>query len=93
MYRARTTNEFTKQARKFLSYSELEQLAKLSKRLENNATLGDIVGPYWLRESRIGGKRVYYITGKTVVIFIHLRTKQNQQRIIDEIRKRIDEWK
>ena len=43
MYRARTTNEFTKQARKFLSYSELEQLAKLSKRLENNATLGDIV--------------------------------------------------
>ena len=93
MNRIHTTNEFTKQARKLLSYQEQREMDVLRKRLKVNARIGDTIGPHWVRECRIGTKRVYFLIEEPVVILIMVSGKKDQQTIIDRIRENENYWK
>ena len=85
----RATIEFEKQARKLLSLAEYHKFAQFRMRLRDNCWLGDAVHPHWLREMRLDGKRIYFKVEGSTVTFVALSTKQNQQKVIEKLRKEL----
>lgn len=83
--RVYVTEHFEKQAKKTLSAAERAQW----RRFTDGITMakGKPLGPVWLREARIGGKRVYFLVGDRVCLFVDVSGKDAQQATIDQIRK------
>jgi hypothetical protein len=77
------TKRFQKRRNKLLSPEEIRKLPALLERLAKNPSIGDSLGSPWFREVRMSGKRLYYIVGKSRLLFVDVSGKKDQQEIID----------
>lgn len=79
---------FRKSLQKTLSDRQVRQFDKRVTCLKQSH--GKPLGPYWLRELRFGGKRVYYVVRDDCALFVSASDKKSQQKVIDTLRADIE---
>lgn len=95
MYAVFRTRRFEKELDKKLTKAEQEEVEKLEQgQLKENPYVGDSLGYSFLREKRIGGKRIYYLVYDDVkaVLMVAISDKKTQQETIDEIKFHLQEY-
>lgn len=73
---------------------EKEAAEKISKSLAESPLQGKPLGYPFLREKRIGGKRIYYLIYAefSLVLLVAVSEKKDQQDTIDHIREYLEEY-
>lgn len=86
---------FEKRAKKVLSEEELNQVNVFIEKLKINALVGRPLSHSFLREKRIGSKRIYFLVYKEIclVLLVSASDKKSQQRTIDEIKEELQYYK
>ncbi|MFT7616335.1 MAG: mRNA-degrading endonuclease RelE of RelBE toxin-antitoxin system [Candidatus Woesearchaeota archaeon] len=84
-----------KNLHKFLSPNEKEEFWKLISILEKGQIVGKILTYHFFREKKIGNKRIYYLIYREyhIVLIVNVSAKKAQQKIIDEVKKTLPEFK
>jgi hypothetical protein len=97
MFKVYLLPEFKKRAQKLLSKKELLELENII--IKELSKKGDKVGkplsfPF-IREKKLSGKRIYYLVYKdiAIILLIDVSDKKNQKKVIEEIKKRLDEYR
>lgn len=69
--------------------------AKIPSHLTENPYVGKPLGYPYLREKKIGGRRVYYLIYEDLklVLLVATSDKKNQQGTIDHIKGNLDEFR
>lgn len=72
-----------------------EAAAKIPPHLKENPHIGQPLGYLYLREKRIGGRRVYYLIydDLKLVLLVATSDKKDQQATIDHIKGNLDEFR
>ncbi|MEK6963771.1 MAG: hypothetical protein AABX70_05050 [Nanoarchaeota archaeon] len=68
---------------------------KIPKQLAMNPFAGDPLGYRFLREKRVGGKRVYYLVYEDLklVLLVAASAKKDQQVTINHVKSQLDEYR
>lgn len=92
MYRVASTTEYREQLKQW-SKSQQDRAEKLSQRLKQQPS-GKPLRYNFLREARVGERRVYYLIYEDLEIILLVATsdKKEQQATIDAIRNKLDEF-
>ncbi len=74
---------------------EQQLVSKLYKELAENPFLGKQLTYRFLREKKIGGRRIYYLVYKDLQLVLLIATsgKKDQQNTIDHIKKNFGEYR
>ncbi len=89
------THRFEKEFLKQLSSAEQEEVRTVEqKKLTENPYVGDPLGYKFLREKKIGGKRIYFLVYEDLkaVLIVAISDKKTQQETIDTIHKHLREY-
>ncbi len=92
MYAVHHTYEFEKELTKYFSNEEQKKVANFEKKqLAFNPYVGDPLGYTFLREKKLGVKRVYYLIYEEhhTVFLVKTSDKKQQQDVIDEIKSKL----
>jgi|SRR3989344_6538222 len=94
MYKVIGTNTYLKEIEKW-SKEDKETVQKLPNKLASNPYTGDQLSYKFLREKRIGEKRVYYLIYDELELVLIVATsgKKDQQATIDHIKEQFEEYK
>ena len=83
--------------RKVATWTKREQRIanKLPEKLKENPHKGRPLGYPYMREQRVGGKRIYYLIYEDLqlVLLVATSEKKNQQRTIDAIKNDLDDFR
>ena len=94
MFRVLITDNFEKLSFKILSKEERLQFKnKLPIIKEKGDLIGKPLKPYFLREIKFSGKRVYYIVFSKNIVFVSISNKKFQKDEIEKIRRELNELK
>ncbi len=87
--------DFDKYANKLLSKADFKELNKFIVHLKNNSDIGKPLGYDFLREKKIGSKRVYSLVYEDICLILLVATsnKKTQQGTIDNIKLYLNEYK
>jgi len=87
--------EFQKKADKLLTKIEKSELDSLISDLKNDKIVGKVLTYEFLREKKIGSKRVYFLLYEdiNIALLVSISTKKYQQETIDEIKYLLPEFK
>ena len=90
MFAIYETKEFQEQTRRWSS-EELERIMKVYLQLRENPYVGKPIRYSFLREKKIGGKRIYYLIyeKQIIVLLVGASEKKNQQERINEITRNL----
>jgi len=85
---------FDKRAKKLLNNQEFEEVDAIIEQLKENPLIGRPLSYSFLREKRIGSKRIYFLVYENVaiVLLVSASDKKAQQDTIDEIKENLDEF-
>ena len=95
MFQVFRVAEFENDIQKELSYEQQRQVKILErKQLTINPYVGDPLGYRFFREKKIGSKRIYYLIYDKLqaVLMVAISDKKAQQKTIDIIKTRLDEF-
>jgi len=95
MYAIYRTKTFDKEFLKQLSHEEQREVELLEKKqLTVNPYVGDHLHYPFLREKKIGGKRIYFLIYEDlkVVLMVRISDKKAQQETIDHIKILLDDY-
>ena len=86
---------FDKKATRLLSKGELFELEKIINQLKINPNIGKILTYSFLREKKVGSKRIYFLVYKEIclILLVSASDKKSQQKTINEIKKYLEEYK
>ncbi len=72
-----------------------ETAEKISKQLSDNPLAGKPLNYPFLREKRVGGRRIYYLvySDLSLVLVVATSDKKNQQSTIEHIKGNLDEFR
>ena len=75
--------------------ADREIAEKIPKHLAENPHIGKPLGYPYLREKKIGGRRIYYLIydDLKLVLLVAVSDKKNQQAAIDHIKGNLHEFK
>ena len=78
-----------------LPLAEREEIQKIALQLTENPYVGDQLQIKYLREKRLKEKRLYYLIFEdlNVVLIVAMSNKKTQQKTIDSILSRINEYR
>ncbi len=87
--------DFDKYANKLLNKAEIAELNKFIIYLKINSNLGKPLGYDFLREKKIGGKRVYFLIYKEIclILLVASSDKKTQKVTIENIKLYLGEYK
>lgn len=91
MHKVYFADSFWRNAQKELSEEQRRRLKIFCKTLAEQPHRGETLGPTWLREIKMHNKRVYFAVGSKTILFLDVSDKQNQQVIINSLRKKEQE--
>lgn len=95
MYKIYHTFEFDKQLEKKLTKEERKEVENFEKKqLQELPFVGDPLSFPFLREKKVGGKRIYYLIYEKlgVVLMTAISDKKSQQTTIDAIKNHLKEY-
>lgn len=94
VYAVYTTETFEKEASK-LSSNDREIIQKIFLQLKDNPYVGDALKYRFLREKRIGEKRLYFLVYDelSAVLIVSIGGKKTQQETIDYIIRYLPEYR
>ena len=94
MFKVFGTNTYLEEIKEW-SKAEKEAAEKLPKKLAENPFIGDPLSYPFLREKRIGGKRVYFLVYEDLklVLLVATSDKKDQQATIEHIKTHLDKFK
>ena len=77
------------------SKADKEAAHKLPKQLASSPLVGRSLGLPFLREKRVGGKRVYYLVYNdlNLILLVATSAKKDQQETIDHIKDQLPEFR
>ncbi|MDA3854835.1 MAG: hypothetical protein PF569_01155 [Candidatus Woesearchaeota archaeon] len=86
---------FEKDLRKLLDNSEYNEYENFKVKLKSGIILGKPLSYEFFREKKIGGKRIYFLVYKEIMIILFVKSskKSYQQETIDEIKILLPEFK
>ncbi len=93
MYAVFHASEFDKQCSKLFSSEEERKISQFArKQLSFNPYVGDPLRYPFLREKKLGSKRVYYLIYEElkVVYLVQASDKKHQQSVIDAVLKNLE---
>ncbi len=87
-------NEFLELFRS-LEGTHQKRIEKIKAQLKSNPFVGKPLGSKWFREKKINGFRLYFLIyeKQKIVSLISFSDKKSQQKTIDEIRLRFEQYK
>ncbi len=93
MFKVIGTETYLEELEKW-SKTDKEAAEKLPVHLSENPLVGKPLGYPFLREKRVGGKRIYYLVypDLRLVLLVATSGKKDQQDTIDHIRSQLDEF-
>lgn len=88
------TNTYLRELDKW-DKADREAAEKIPNTLKENPLIGSPLSYKFLREKRIGGKRVYYLVYEDLKLVLLVATsgKKDQQATIDHIKKHLGEYR
>lgn len=95
MFRVFKAPKFDKKVDKLLDKKEKEELDKFIEELKEGKIKGKVLTYEFLREKKIGGKRVYFLIYDeiAIILLVNSSKKKYQQETIDEIKLLLTEFK
>ena len=94
MFKVFRTDEFEKLVRK-LSKGEQERLGLIEEAIAQSGFTGDPLGFKFLREKRMGGRRVYFLVYEDMkaALMVSVSDKKTQQQTIERIKDFLPEFR
>jgi hypothetical protein len=94
MFKVVGTETYLKELEEW-SKADKEAAEKLPAHLSESPLVGKPLGYPFLREKKIGGRRIYYLIypDLRLVLLVATSGKKDQQETIDHIRSQLDEFK
>ena len=95
MYHIFKSPKFQKNVEKLLSKFELQELDNFISELKQGNILGKPLTYNFLREKKIGGKRIYFLVYEDICLILLIKSSNNkmQQETINEIKYLLPEFK
>lgn len=95
MYKVFKVQDFDKYANKIFQKQDIRELNIFIENLKKNPFLGKPLSYNFLREKKLGDKRVYFLVYKEIclILFVATSNKKMQQITIDYIKKDLEEYK
>lgn len=95
MYKIFEIGNFEKNLTKLLDKNEYEEYLKFKEKLKSGQILGKPLSYDFLREEKIGGKRIYFLVYNEVriILFVRSGNKKLQKETIGEIKFLLPEFK
>jgi len=95
MYRVFKSPRFQKKVEKLLDKRELKELDEFIQELKKGNIVGKQLTFEFLREKKIGGKRIYFLVYEklSVILLVNSSNKKKQQATINEIKFFLPEFK
>jgi mRNA-degrading endonuclease RelE of RelBE toxin-antitoxin system len=93
-YRVIATQTYKEEKKKW-SKSDQKTTEKIEKKLTDNPYVGDQCQYKFLREKRVGGKRIYFLVydDLKLVLLVATSGKKDQQDTINHVIEQFDEFK
>ena len=87
------TLTFEKELKKFTKQDRL-QVEKFEKKLSENPYVGKALSYVFLREKKLGLRRIYYLIyeDEIIVLMVGTSDKKTQQPTIDAIKEKLDDF-
>ncbi|MBT3836456.1 hypothetical protein HOD05_04190 [Candidatus Woesearchaeota archaeon] len=94
MFKVIGTDTYLFELKKF-SKQEQDEASKIPKELAQNPFIGKPLNYKFLREKKIGGKRIYFLVYEdlSLVLLVATSTKKNQQATIEHLKTNLPEFK
>lgn len=95
MYKVFRTEEFERCMRKLLTNEQQRRVDSIEEEIKEKGATGDPLGLPFLREKRIGDKRVYFLVyaDLNAALMVSVSNKKAQQQTIDTIKTFLPEFK
>jgi mRNA-degrading endonuclease RelE of RelBE toxin-antitoxin system len=94
MFKVIGTDTYLRELQKWPK-QDYDAATKISKKLVGNPYVGKQLSYPFLREKKIGGRRVYYLVYEDLelILLVASSDKKNQQATIDHIRENLKEFR